>query len=504
MRKPLLLVLSVVLTILSENLFAVVPFLIEKRINIPGIKAQTTSLGKSIHTLFTYHDKVYIGYGDYGANTGPIAIVSYDINSGNFAAEYSAGTETIDRFYNFQGTLITMDIDPRGVPYGSIFIKDVNTGKWRAGADINDGTHTFDAVEHQGKLYAATGGWSAQISVSENIGASWKADLVIPTPNENQYHRFYYVGSDGEHLLASGYTHTVNTNGTSGPLMYIKHGANWNPVKGINSYYIPVNINDNFRLFGLNFVREFYSIVDDSLVKTGNYPELSEDIAPTDNDSVSFEKRAFLSNMFIKQMAPPEGEDTLFVMFSRYVDIISNNETTSCSLQDIWLTTDFETWTFITTLYDTSQNLLTAPDYNAISYHNGNIYLGSRSGDLYVLRDAIQLIEIVGCMDTLYQSYDSTATKHDPSYCKDPLHTVWNDSDKGLETSFTSLKNGLRIFIKGATSYSIKMYNLYGTLIHSESANQSGIHTIQNVPSGLYVVNFELFNKHRIIKIVIP
>src|SRR5687768_9794362 len=69
----------------------------------PGASAQSTSVGKQIATLFPWKGKLYAGYGDYGASTGPIDLYAFDPDSQKFTFQWEANTEAIYIFRAFNG-----------------------------------------------------------------------------------------------------------------------------------------------------------------------------------------------------------------------------------------------------------------------------------------------------------------------------------------------------------------------------------------------------------------
>lgn len=81
----------------------------------PEAAAQSTARGKTLHVLEIQDDKIYAGYGDYNANTGPISINPFDLNSSAFdGSQLSAPTEEINVIRNINGKLYMPLIDQTG------------------------------------------------------------------------------------------------------------------------------------------------------------------------------------------------------------------------------------------------------------------------------------------------------------------------------------------------------------------------------------------------------
>src|SRR4051812_25423164 len=81
----------------------------------PEVAAQTTSYGNLIATLKPFNGRLYAGYGDYNANTGPIAVRAYDPALGGFTDPMlSSATEAIYIYRNLNNKLYAPNIDTRG------------------------------------------------------------------------------------------------------------------------------------------------------------------------------------------------------------------------------------------------------------------------------------------------------------------------------------------------------------------------------------------------------
>jgi hypothetical protein len=65
----------------------------------PEAAAQPTATGKALMALVPWRGRLYIGYGDYQANTGPIDITVWDPALGRFVTVHTSDTEAI---YNYR------------------------------------------------------------------------------------------------------------------------------------------------------------------------------------------------------------------------------------------------------------------------------------------------------------------------------------------------------------------------------------------------------------------
>src|SRR5262245_22692826 len=57
------------------------------------VVSQATPTGRTIATLVAFRGRIYAGYGDYGANTGPISICGFDPASAQFDHAFDSATE---------------------------------------------------------------------------------------------------------------------------------------------------------------------------------------------------------------------------------------------------------------------------------------------------------------------------------------------------------------------------------------------------------------------------
>src|SRR5688572_31202652 len=79
----------------------------------PDAAAQSTALGQTLQTLKPFNGKLYAGFGDYGVNTGPIAVRAFDPAAGGFGASaLTAETEALLIYREIGGRLYAPHIDP--------------------------------------------------------------------------------------------------------------------------------------------------------------------------------------------------------------------------------------------------------------------------------------------------------------------------------------------------------------------------------------------------------
>lgn len=165
----------------------------------PGASAQNTVTGKQIATLFPWQGNLYAGYGDYGANTGPIDIYAFDPDSQKFTFVWEANTEAIYNFGEYNGRVYAPAIDRKSYSKpGDYTMLDTN-GIW---GDYNFGsssTHVYDVTRLNESDIYMVGSQEERATVwhSEDNGTTWKkihTDTAIG-PNPEDFARYYFAAA---------------------------------------------------------------------------------------------------------------------------------------------------------------------------------------------------------------------------------------------------------------------------------------------------------------------
>lgn len=166
----------------------------------PFAAAQSTAQGKILAALYPFNGKLYVGFGDYGANTGPINIAPYDPATNTFSSSFLASnTESINNFREINGSLYAPAIDPRGSVYNYLFAKGE---PWNDAASSGvDGEHIFDVVSLTGTDLIAVGSGLSSGSVNAAVwrttdGTNWAKILETPPINASSggAARYYFAG----------------------------------------------------------------------------------------------------------------------------------------------------------------------------------------------------------------------------------------------------------------------------------------------------------------------
>lgn len=156
---------------------------------IQGAANQSTTVGKNIYALKSWQGKIYAGYGDYSANTGPIAINSYNPTTKLFTQEGVAQSDAIYIYRELGGKLFAPSIDNKG----SDLVRQEATGQWTNITGLGS-THAFDMAELDGKIWTVGSiGKVATVWSSSDGGTTWQIALSVPAERLGYVARFYFV-----------------------------------------------------------------------------------------------------------------------------------------------------------------------------------------------------------------------------------------------------------------------------------------------------------------------
>lgn len=201
----------------------------------PEAAAQRTAQGKTLVTLYPFRGRLYAGYGDYTANTGPIHINPYDPARGTFVgSQWKSDTEAILHFREIGGELWAPCIDPKVKADFALLRTD---GKW-ADREVVPSTHVFDAGRIGNSVFlAGSHGNSAVVWKSADRGTTFKESLsrlpVSGTPKD--FARFYFAGvfKGKLYLQAADYFGGPHPAGLVFDGKAWADGPNLLPVKGV-------------------------------------------------------------------------------------------------------------------------------------------------------------------------------------------------------------------------------------------------------------------------------
>lgn len=190
----------------------------------PKVAAQPAGSGGTfVRHFFPYQGTLFIGFGDWGQNTGPIALCGYDLVSGEPVTVFeSAPTEAILRIRQIDGHLYVPWVDPEWYYGPGGFTTDAS-GTWE-NVQCAEMVHTFDVQKFAdkfvlcGSTLLATDDQRASGCVWTQVDGEWVRTYHGPDDS-----RVYRMIQSGGKLWAMA----QRDNGTYGPLVSTVDGITW-------------------------------------------------------------------------------------------------------------------------------------------------------------------------------------------------------------------------------------------------------------------------------------
>lgn len=155
--------------------------------------AQTTEVGRTLHTLEVADDKLLIGYGDYGADTGPISIRYFDTTSSTFSDSLGiANTEAIFHIQTIDTKAYALSTDPLMMGPGGYLSGNTQTAAPWSPTESLAGVHFYGMTSYKGDaqhlFLVGSGGPTARTNamVYESLdgGTNWTTSLDLAAPND--------------------------------------------------------------------------------------------------------------------------------------------------------------------------------------------------------------------------------------------------------------------------------------------------------------------------------
>lgn len=162
--------------------------------------------------ITVFDNKVFIGGGDYGENTGPVNVWFYDLITEEWKNSGQVNDEAVMRFVELDGRLVILGADPKADwEYGSFYT--FIDGKWETSRKVPYGVHMFDCEQFGDQTFYAIGtskGDQSPVQVTAD-GVSFSsvdflADGVSILKNDtNTFTRCYSLFLNGDELYALCY-----------------------------------------------------------------------------------------------------------------------------------------------------------------------------------------------------------------------------------------------------------------------------------------------------------
>jgi RTX calcium-binding nonapeptide repeat (4 copies) len=194
----------------------------------PQASEQPTPRGKKLNFLKNWNGAIYAGYGDYGTNTGPIAITPFAVSSNQFAAQPAlwANSEELQVFRVLNGNLVAPSIDPVDRIRPDDYSGTTPAGPWIA-RDVVDAFHVYDMAASTGSELWMVGssGDNAVAWRSLDGGVTWGTALTVAPRNigVGDFARFYFLAI----YQGALYVQATDYFGGKHPASKIFNGSEW-------------------------------------------------------------------------------------------------------------------------------------------------------------------------------------------------------------------------------------------------------------------------------------
>jgi len=169
-----------------------------KDLGIPTQRSYTEEqrLSCSVWDMALCGDILYIGAGDYSANTGPTPIWAYDIKEEAWSVSATVEDESVNRFCRVGDTLIAPGADATGTSWKFGNYHTLDQGKWTSFQKLPGAVHNFDVTHYADRYFFALGTADGEES-PVLVSTDGQTDF-LPVP-------FY---KDDQSLLDSSFSHT--------------------------------------------------------------------------------------------------------------------------------------------------------------------------------------------------------------------------------------------------------------------------------------------------------
>ena len=266
--------------------------------NVPAYEYYSHIPSRSIKELKAYDGKIFMGIGDWTANTGPVKIIYYDTTDGKIKTSGTIPDEAVESFNIIDGTLYTTGTDPKnGWGYGSYYVYNEENNNWEQHELNNGWIHVFDIEKINNKLFMC-GSTTAEskrtpVQVSYDNGETFQ-DVVImkngaQLPYDNAL-RFYGLEKFNNTLYAYTYS-SVGDYAYNGIYQYDEANNQFNFVRSLRPRSLEYGLDESVRYNYLHFKNN--TVFNNSFIYvSGSYLYVLKDffnytkIEPINNDVV--------------------------------------------------------------------------------------------------------------------------------------------------------------------------------------------------------------------------
>ncbi len=218
---------------------------------VTGRALQLTEFDHSLKELAVFEGRLYIGYGDWTVNTGPVDIRHFEPD-GTLTVDVTIDEESIDYYRIFGDRMFIPGVDPRQPAGSDPLTGNVCTleagGEWVVAFELEQYLHVLDVIPWGDTIFACGSGnidmdhyyAGDDMSViwrSDDGGHTWDLETTWHDDNTNAVARWERFVRTGDDFVVFGqsidYVEGVLTNA---PRLY--DGGAWTPVEILPNLWV--------------------------------------------------------------------------------------------------------------------------------------------------------------------------------------------------------------------------------------------------------------------------
>ena len=172
--------------------------LLPKDLGIPAAESYTDKqrLSSSVWDMAVDDGVLYIGAGDFGANTGPTPIWAYDTETGTWSVSTTVEDEAVNRFSMVGDTLMAPGIDSTVTSWEYGNYHTLSNGAWNSFQKLPGAVHNFDVTLFDDRYFFALG-----------TGDGKSSPVLVSTDGQEDFQPVPFY-KDEASLLDGSYSHT--------------------------------------------------------------------------------------------------------------------------------------------------------------------------------------------------------------------------------------------------------------------------------------------------------
>ncbi|MDD3803478.1 MAG: hypothetical protein PHW02_03705 [bacterium] len=159
--------------------------------------ADMTEPARKINELCLFNNRLYIGYGDYGVNTGPTDVIYYDFGTKTWNKEFTVDDEAIVLYRIIDNKLFIPGVDAcekeNEWDFGNYY--ELTDAGWKKHRTVPSAVHVFDIAKKDSTIYLATG------EVIYNDSLFIAPGAVMVSRNGGESFNFSYTSPSDENLV---------------------------------------------------------------------------------------------------------------------------------------------------------------------------------------------------------------------------------------------------------------------------------------------------------------